>query len=134
MLIRKIIGFIVGFIGAFALLAAISSGMGVVPKGAGWLILLIGCGLLMSKLISNPRFYGNYVTSLTKEKTVGAREYWWNLNSKARVVILVSCAWMFLAYFLQDAYERNLKIVVLPAIVFVCLYLAINYLARNKSQ
>lgn len=133
MWLRKIIGFVIGFLAAFSLLAVFSSGTGFVPRGAGWIFLMIGCGIIAAKIACNPNFYGQLVKTTAQIKTEGVRNYWWGIQSKTRILLLANGAWILLSYFIQDSYERNLRIVFLPAIVVVGLYLAINYFGKDKQ-
>ena len=51
---RKVTGFIAGFGGAFVLIALLSEWLGVLPRGGGWLFLMISAGMLGARLMTKP--------------------------------------------------------------------------------
>lgn len=60
---------------------------------------------------------------------------WWALDKNFRLMLVASMVWAFLAYYIQDSYERDLAIVFIPAAGMLAFYLAYTHLvAPSKSN
>lgn len=121
MWVRRIVGFLAGFIGSFVLIAAFGSTAGFVPRGAGWLILMIAVGGGCSKLFSNPKAVAQDVNLNVLNSTAGVRQKWWELTKGLRLIVIGSFIWFFASYLGQDNYDRSMKLVFFPIlIIFAC--------------
>lgn len=118
---KKIVAFIIGFILGvylsitFVQWAYIRLDYEPFDDWMRWLVLG-GCvltGLLNGKFFSNPTI-------------------WWKLTPRLRLVIVVSVIWIAASYLMQDEYDEDLKIILLPPLSLVALHFAERVLVRNK--
>jgi len=59
---------------------------------------------------------------------------WWTLNKSFRLVVVTSAVWAFLAYYLQDDYQRNLSLVFVPVAGMLVFYFAYKHLVAPAEQ
>lgn len=137
-MIRKVIGFLMGFVGSFALIVALFASLDARPVGGPlWFLPMIAAGRWTSKLFSQPK--GTAITAIAKvsHSTAGPREavssVWWSFDRRLRMVILISAIWVTVSYFMQDSYDTNYKVVFLPAMGIVALYLGQRFLVEQKQ-
>lgn len=128
-LFKKIIGFIIGFGVAFGLLVLFSIESGFMPRGAGWLFLLVMVGIFGASVAANP---GKYWTTITGSFSRVLRS-WWSLSPRLRLLIVVSVIWMIASYVIQEEYDEDLKIVFMPPIAIIAFHFAERLLVRGKE-
>jgi len=59
-------------------------------------------------------------------------EEWWSLNRGLRSVLVIVAVWIASAYLFQDDYDKNLKIIFLPAMGLLALYFGHRFLVNDK--
>ncbi|MEA5112545.1 MAG: hypothetical protein VB050_00805 [Geobacteraceae bacterium] len=137
-MLRKIVGFLVGFIGSFLLLVVIFHNLEIRPVGGPlWLMPMVAAGAAVARLFSHPRSVIASsvvrVSNSTAGFRVGAKNIWWSFDSKFRLVVVISVVWILTAYLIQDSYDMNYKIIWLPAFAFMALYVGLRFLVERKS-
>lgn len=137
-MLRKIIGFLIGFIGSFVLIATLFYILNARPVGGpAWLLLMIAVGRWTAKLFSQPKETAIAAMSQVSHSTAGPREavssVWWSFDRRLRMVILISAIWVTVSYLMQDSYDVNYKVVFLPAMGIVALYFGQRFLVEQKQ-
>lgn len=134
MWVRKIIGFLVGAVGALLLLSLMFSGSGFQPRGGGWALLIIACGVICARLFANPKGVAKEANQKVLESTSGIRSKWWGLNKGLRLVLFACLLWFMASYFGQDNWDRNNTVVFLPIIVLLAAYFGYKHLVEDKND
>ncbi|WP_185245149.1 hypothetical protein [Citrifermentans bremense] len=136
-MLRKVVGFLVGFVGSFVLIVVVVSAISVKPMGPGWLFLMVGAGVWCSRLFARPKEVVAASIEKVSESTSRPRmvvsRVWWSLDPKLRLALVASTVWIVAAYSIQDDYERNVKVVLLPALAVIAFYFGHRFLVQEKS-
>jgi len=137
MFLRKVAGFLFGFVGSFMLLVLASSFTGLRPIGPGWFLLMMSVGGLTLKFFVAPRksieVSVEKVSKATEVPRERIRTSWWLIDPRLRLLIVTSVVWMMVAYFIQDEYETNLKVVYLPVIGLFTFYFGNRIFVQGKT-
>jgi len=64
---------------------------------------------------------------------IKSKAMWWNLERGLRLVITAGIAWAFLAYYLQDRYEKDLSLVFVPVVGMLAFYFAYKHLVAPSE-
>ena len=131
---RKFLGFIAGFVATLILIAVVFSGMGLAPRGPFWLFICIAGGWVGAKFVANPRGTVEAATDAVSEKAQPAITRWWSLDERFRLVLVASAIWMIASFAMQDRWEREMGIVLIPPIALIALHFAERKLVRKKPE
>ncbi|MBU5612313.1 hypothetical protein [Geomonas azotofigens] len=130
---RRVVGFLIGFLGSLVLFALATAALNVAPRGPGWVFIMIGIGAWFSRLFSNPK----KVIADSVDKVSGPREavsnVWWSFEPKLRLALVVSAVWIVASFSIQDEYERNVKVILLPAFAVIAFYFGHRFLVQERS-
>lgn len=128
-MLRKVVGFIVGFAAAFLLFAMFAQANHLRPRGAGWIFLFIAVGTFTASLASRPK--ETVQPALDGLAPVAKR--WWSLDKRLRLVLITGSVWMVAAFVLQDSYDRSMGWVLVPPIGLAVLHFAERFLVNPKQ-
>lgn len=128
-LFKKIIGFLLGFGAAFGLLVLFSIETGFMPRGAGWLFLMVLVGICGASLAADPGKYWSAIAGFFSK----VLRSWWLLSPRLRLLIVVSAIWMIASYIIQEEYEEDLKLVFMPPLALIAFHFAERLLVRGKE-
>ena len=131
-MLRRILGFAVGFCGTLALIFAILVALDAPPR-PGHLIMLVAVavGTLTSRLFIDPQGAASAVSL----KFQPVREKWWRLEVGLRLCLVVGLIWAIGAYVLQiDRWQPDLKLVFVPPVALIALYFAYQKLVRGQQN
>lgn len=131
---RKLLGFIAGFVGTLILLAFVFSGMGLAPRGPFWLFICIAGGWLGARLFSSPRETVDAATDVVAQTAQPVVTRWWKLDERLRLVLITSVIWIVASFVMQDRWEREMKIVLIPPLALILLHFAERKLVRKKPE
>lgn len=122
MLLRKIVGFCVGFLLSFGAIVATCVAMRVVIHGPAPIFVSIAIGLVTSRIFVDPQ-----------RLTMPIRGLWWAAEPGLRLCLLLSVVWMVLAYVFQDRWWTDYQIILLPPLALLALYFGYRYLVRGAD-
>ena len=125
---RKTIGFFVGAGICFILIMLIFSESNAVPRGIGWLIMVIGAGSLGASMFSRPA----QARAAATQAMVPIKLKWWGLAWELRLVLIVCAIWIAGAYGLQDEYGKSEKLILLPPVLLLIFYFLKKHLVNNR--
>jgi hypothetical protein len=133
-MMRKFLGFIAGFVATLLIIAFVFSAMGLSPRGPFWVFICIAGGWVGSKFVSNPRGAVEAATDVVTEKAQPAIKRWWALDERLRLVLVASAIWMVASFVMQDRWEREMGIVLIPPLALIALHIAERKLVRKKPE
>jgi|GEM_PF-1555155 hypothetical protein len=134
-MLRRILGFSVGFFATLALIVLIVEALGA-SKAAGALGPLIiplagAIGMRTARWFASPKEITSGVTLNLRP----LRDRWWRLEEGLRLCIVVGAIWAIGAYVLQiDRWQPDLKLVFVPPIALVALYFAYQKLVKGERN
>lgn len=126
-MLKKVVGFILGFLGCIFLMAFVFSGSGIYPKGPLLLFVAIGAGVFVAKLADRPK-------ATIEGASRPLRTSWWRLDQRLRMCFLTSLIWGIGAYSFQDTYDRDLRWVFVPPLCLMALYFGHRYLVAPPAR
>lgn len=129
-MLKKIIGFVLGFVVALAALIAVAGAMHVMPRGPVWVLLCVAVGLFGARVAASPRQHVEGAIETLKP----AARHWWALSPRLRLALVVGGVWALAAYFIQDEYERNLKAVFIPPLALLALHFGEEMIVKRKAS
>jgi hypothetical protein len=131
---RKLFGFVIGSVGTLVLMSVIFSSMGIMLRGPFWLFICIAAGLISARFLASPHDTFNSVAEVVVTKTQPVSSRWWVLDERLRLVLVVSFVWVIASFLIQDRWERDMRIVLIPALALIALHFAERKLVQKTKN
>lgn len=128
-MLRKIVGFVLGFGAGFGLLILLAYATHFIPRGAGWLMFLVLCGMGGAAFASSPaKYVDDARTAVVKRANL-----WWSLSPRLRLILVVSVIWVVASYLMQEEYEEDFRIVFFPPLALIVFHFAEKLLVKGRA-